>query len=146
MIIMGFSFCAGTRYKFCVFLNMKVWDFLCGNGGDFNTNENQEGPKIGQSMVTHLLTSIIALLWLLHRATRLLKIPAPVLINILGIDIPDAPKVTIDNVTSTSVSLHWNPPERASSIVKYILQVDGRKGKIVLLHSLLVVDLTECLI
>lgn len=123
---------------------MKALGFFVGVEGTFNTNQNREGQKIDQSMVTHLLTSIIALLWLLHRATRLLKIPAPVLINILGIDIPDAPKVTIDNVTSTSVSLHWNPPERVSSIVKYILQVDGRKGRFNLWYSLLVLDLTEC--
>lgn len=90
-------------------------------------------------MVAHLVASVIALLWLLHRATRLLKIPAPVLINILGIDIPEAPKLTIDNITSRSVSLHWNPPERATSIVKYILQVDGRKGEYIFILTLICV-------
>ena len=74
--------------------------------------------------------TILALLWLLHRTTQLLKIPAPTLIQILGIDIPDRPKVSIDSITASTVSLHWAPPERANAVIKYILEVDGRKGKL----------------
>jgi hypothetical protein len=72
------------------------------------------------------LVIVVALLWLLHRTTRLLKVPAPALIHVLGIDIPESPKVSVDSVTSTSISLHWPPPERAA-VVKYILEVNGRK-------------------
>lgn len=79
-------------------------------------------------MLVQLLVPALALLWLLHRATRLLKIPAPLLINILGIDLPETPKVSVDTLTSTSVSLHWNPPQRLNLVIKYILQVNGRKA------------------
>ncbi|CAN6666415.1 hypothetical protein TRVA0_038S00386 [Trichomonascus vanleenenianus] len=79
-------------------------------------------------MVIQLVSCLIAILWLLHRATRLLKIPAPTLIQILGIDIPDRPLVSVDAITDKSVSLHWNPPERVSSVVKYIIEVDGKKA------------------
>lgn len=78
-------------------------------------------------MVLELLVFVIALLWLLHRATRLLKIPAPQLVSTLGIEIPDVPNVTLDALTCTSVLFHWAPPEK--NIVKYIFQLDGKKGK-----------------
>ncbi|ANB12206.1 hypothetical protein AWJ20_450 [Sugiyamaella lignohabitans] len=72
------------------------------------------------------LVVIIALLWLLHRATRLLKIPAPALIHVLGIDIPDTPKIVIDSISTNSVLLHWPPPDRGA-VLKYIIEVNGRK-------------------
>lgn len=75
-----------------------------------------------------LIFLIGAVLWLCHRATRLLKVPAPVLIHILGIDIPGMPQVSIDNLTDTTVSLHWSRPAGSGSVVvKYIVEVDGQK-------------------
>lgn len=75
-----------------------------------------------------LIFLIGAVLWLCHRATRLLKVPAPVLIHILGIDIPGMPQVSIDNLTDTTVSLHWSKPAGSGSVVvKYIVEVDGQK-------------------
>lgn len=77
-------------------------------------------------MVLSLIAVLIALLWLLHRATRLLRIPAPSLIQTLGIDIPEPPIVTLDSVTSTSVLFHWAPSDK--NVVKYIFQLGGIKG------------------
>lgn len=77
-------------------------------------------------MVLTFLVVAIASLWLLHRATRLLKIPAPQLISTLGIEIPGVPNITLDAITCTSVLFHWAPPEK--NIVKYAFQLDGKKG------------------
>lgn len=77
-------------------------------------------------MVLVFFVVAIASLWLLHRATRLLKIPAPQLIATLGIDIPVAPNITLDAVTCSSVLFHWASPEK--NVLKYIFQIDGRKG------------------
>lgn len=77
-------------------------------------------------MVLALLIIAVASLWLLHRATRLLKIPAPQLITTLGIEIPDVPNVTLDAITCSSVLFHWAPPEKGT--VKYVFQLDGKKG------------------
>ncbi|KAF5100831.1 hypothetical protein D0Z00_001100 [Geotrichum galactomycetum] len=65
------------------------------------------------------------MLWLCHRATRLLKIPAPQLITTLGIEIPEVPNITLDAITCTSVLFHWVPPEK--NVVKYVFQLDGKK-------------------
>ena len=77
-------------------------------------------------MALALIVVAIASLWLFHRATQLLKIPAPLLITTLGIEIPDVPNITLDSVTCTSVHFHWAPPEK--NIVKFVFQLDGKKG------------------
>ncbi|ODQ66929.1 hypothetical protein NADFUDRAFT_40113 [Nadsonia fulvescens var. elongata DSM 6958] len=79
-------------------------------------------------MFLSLLATIIALLWLLHRATRLLKIPAPILIQVLGIEIPETPSVSIDSITASTVTLHWSPPEKANSVFRYLLEIDGTRA------------------
>ncbi|KAF7497882.1 hypothetical protein DV113_004089 [Geotrichum candidum] len=66
------------------------------------------------------------MLWLCHRATRLLKIPASQLITTLGIEIPEVPNITLDAITCTSVLFHWAPPEK--NVVKYVFQLDGKKA------------------
>lgn len=77
-------------------------------------------------MVLTILIFVIASLWLLHRVTRLLKVPAPQLISALGIDIPAVPSITLDGVTSTTVQFHWTPPEK--SVAKYVFHLNGIKG------------------
>lgn len=73
-----------------------------------------------------LLIVVAAILWLVHRATRLLKVPAPALIHVMGIDIPEPPKVSVSGLTARSVSLHWKPVEKGS-VVRHIIEVDGRR-------------------
>mgnify|MGYP002353864811 CR=1 FL=1 len=77
-------------------------------------------------MVLELIIIAISMLWLCHRATRLLKIPASQLITTLGIEIPEVPNITLDAITCTSVLFHWAPPEK--NVVKYVFQLDGKKG------------------
>ncbi|KAK9247793.1 hypothetical protein V1506DRAFT_530687 [Lipomyces tetrasporus] len=77
-------------------------------------------------MLLSLVATVISLLWLLHRATRLLQIPIPTLIHLLGIDIPSPPHVCLDSVTSDSVTLHWSLPDRATSVAKHVIQMNGQ--------------------
>ncbi|KAK9237068.1 hypothetical protein V1525DRAFT_450787 [Lipomyces kononenkoae] len=77
-------------------------------------------------MLLSLVATVLSLLWLLHRATRLLQIPIPTLVQLLGIDIPAPPHVCLDSVTSDSVTLHWSLPDRASSVAKHVIQMNGQ--------------------
>ncbi|KAK9477646.1 hypothetical protein V1514DRAFT_295894 [Lipomyces japonicus] len=77
-------------------------------------------------MLLSLVATLVSLLWLLHRATRLLQIPIPTLVQLLGIDIPLPPHVCLDAVTSDSVTLHWSLPDRASSVAKHVIQMNGQ--------------------
>ncbi|KAK9447566.1 uncharacterized protein V1518DRAFT_421325 [Limtongia smithiae] len=77
-------------------------------------------------MLVALIATFASLLWLLHRATRLLQIPIPTLVRHLGIDIPAPPHVCLDAVTSDSVTLHWSLPDRASSVAKHVIQMNGQ--------------------
>lgn len=50
--------------------------------------------------------------------------PVEELEEILGIDVPPQPEVTLSTITSTTVSLYWRPPDHHSSLVRSI-QVNG---------------------
>lgn len=76
-------------------------------------------------MSASIIVVLLSVLWLLHRTTRLLKVPAPALIHVLGIDVPDIPQVSVDNVTSTTVNLHWAPADKNSNVVKFLVEVDA---------------------
>ncbi|KAK9368034.1 hypothetical protein V1509DRAFT_624058 [Lipomyces kononenkoae] len=77
-------------------------------------------------MLLSLVATVLSLLWLLHRATRVLQIPIPTLVQLLGIDIPFPPHVCLDSVTSDSITLHWSLPDRASSVAKHVIQMNGQ--------------------
>ncbi|KAK9373488.1 uncharacterized protein V1513DRAFT_448868 [Lipomyces chichibuensis] len=77
-------------------------------------------------MLLSLVATVISLLWLLRRATQLLQIPIPTLVQLLGIDIPSPPHVCLDSVTSDSVTLHWSLPDRATSVAKHVIQMNGQ--------------------
>ncbi|KAG5361799.1 hypothetical protein CJU90_3245 [Yarrowia sp. C11] len=74
-----------------------------------------------------LIATILAVFWLLHRATRLLKIPATTLIRLLGVDIPERPEICVDHVSDSSVTLRWPKPEK-STAHKHIIEVNGIKA------------------
>ncbi|TVY80541.1 Uncharacterized protein LSUE1_G005890 [Lachnellula suecica] len=66
-----------------------------------------------------------ALCWLLHRAWQTLWTPVPELISILGVEVPDAPAVSLAGITSDSVTLHWSRPGINKLILRYLIQVNG---------------------
>lgn len=66
-----------------------------------------------------------ALFWLLHRAWLTLWKPVPELISILGVEVPDAPAVSLAGIKSDAVTLHWTKPGVNKPVTKYLIQVNG---------------------
>lgn len=78
-----------------------------------------------QQMVLSFVATVLAFLWLVHRATNLFRIPLSFLVQSLGIDIPNIPSITLDTVTSNSVLFHWSSSEK--NVVKLMFFLDGTK-------------------
>jgi hypothetical protein len=51
-----------------------------------------------------------------------------VLVDKLGLDIPPAPEITLEEIFATEVRITWNQVEFSSSIHKHIVEVNGTKG------------------
>jgi hypothetical protein len=66
---------------------------------------------------------------LLHRAWLTLWKPVPELISILGVEVPDAPAVSLAGIKADAVTLHWTRPGANKPVIKYLIQVNGVNGK-----------------
>lgn len=77
-------------------------------------------------MVLSFVAIVLAFLWLCHRATRLLRIPIPYLVQTLGVDIPEIPRITLDSVTSNTVLFHWSCSEK--NVLRLIFYLDGKRA------------------
>jgi hypothetical protein len=53
----------------------------------------------------------------------------------LGLDIPPAPEVTLEEISAREIRIAWKQPEFQNSIQKHIIQVNNVKGKLLLLRS-----------
>jgi hypothetical protein len=51
-----------------------------------------------------------------------------VLVDKLGLDIPPAPEITLEEIFATEVRIAWNQAEFSNSIHKHIVEVNGIKG------------------
>ncbi|KAI9763608.1 MAG: hypothetical protein M1840_000402 [Geoglossum simile] len=74
------------------------------------------------------ITTIItcgALFWLVHRALQIFNKPLLDLINVLGLELPVAPEVSLVGIRSDQVTLHWNRPSPQNTVVKHFIQVNG---------------------
>ncbi|KAH8150756.1 uncharacterized protein LAJ45_04935 [Morchella importuna] len=60
-----------------------------------------------------------------YRASTLLKIPIPTLVKLLGLDLPAPPRVSLHGVAADTITLHWSLPEKAGSVAKHIIQING---------------------
>lgn len=63
-------------------------------------------------------------MWLGYRASSLLILPVDHVIKLLNLDVPPAPNVALDSVTSGSISLRWHIPDKQSAS-KFIVQLNG---------------------
>ncbi|KZZ98059.1 fibronectin type III domain-containing protein [Ascosphaera apis ARSEF 7405] len=68
-----------------------------------------------------------ALIWLLYRAYLVFQTPNDLLVEKLGLDIPPAPEVTLEEITSRLIRVAWKPSDLHNSISKHIVQVNGVK-------------------
>lgn len=64
-----------------------------------------------------------------YRASALLKIPIPTLVKLLGLDLPAPPRVSLHGVAADTITLHWSLPEKAGSVAKHIIQINGINGE-----------------
>ncbi|KAI9730365.1 MAG: hypothetical protein M1834_005875 [Cirrosporium novae-zelandiae] len=66
-----------------------------------------------------------AFLWLLFRGLQIVQKPAAELGDLLGLDVPPPPDVSLTGIRDTEIDLTWKPPEAHNSTAKHIIQVNG---------------------
>ncbi|GAB0137545.1 hypothetical protein EsDP_00005805 [Epichloe bromicola] len=72
-----------------------------------------------------MILTLGAVVWLLHRAFQTLWKPVSELVNILGVDIPQAPEVCLAGIRSDAAALAWTRPHSHRLAPKYLIQVNG---------------------
>ncbi|KAL2122821.1 hypothetical protein VTJ04DRAFT_3276 [Mycothermus thermophilus] len=73
----------------------------------------------------NMLVTGIAVAWLVRRAWQTLWKPVPELINILGVDVPDPPDVSLAEIRADAATIHWTRAPANRSVVKFLIQVNG---------------------
>jgi hypothetical protein len=63
-----------------------------------------------------------------YRIWQIYQKPMEELVDLLGLDIPPVPQVSLAGITAESILLYWKPTEVQSVTLKYIIQVNGIKG------------------
>ncbi|KAI5807679.1 hypothetical protein DFH27DRAFT_547315 [Peziza echinospora] len=76
-------------------------------------------------MAFAVIATILSLAWMCWRASVLLKIPIPTLVKLLGLELPSPPRVSLHGIAADSVTLHWSLPDKAGSVAKHIIQING---------------------
>ncbi|KZF22027.1 hypothetical protein L228DRAFT_247638 [Xylona heveae TC161] len=84
-------------------------------------------PDLSPEMfaLINLLATVTAVAWLLYRAWLVFQKPLPELIEVLGLDVPAAPDVSLAGIKSDSITLYWKLPENPNTVVKHLIQVNG---------------------
>ena len=49
--------------------------------------------------------------------------------ELLGLDIPPIPEVSLAGITPDSVLLYWKPPDNQAASLKHTIEVNGIKGR-----------------
>ncbi|KAL1882301.1 hypothetical protein Daus18300_000787 [Diaporthe australafricana] len=80
--------------------------------------------RLCEENATMVLFSVAAL-WLLRRASQTLWKPVPELINILGVDVPDAPDVVLSGIGLDKATVSWARPHPSKPVHKFLIQVNG---------------------
>ncbi|KAL8764692.1 MAG: hypothetical protein Q9209_007934 [Squamulea sp. 1 TL-2023] len=76
-------------------------------------------------------TFFCSLSWILYRIWQIYQKPVDELVELLGLDIPPVPDVSLGGISSDSVLLYWKPVDNQSSLLKHAIQVNGiRVGEI----------------
>jgi hypothetical protein len=55
--------------------------------------------------------------------------PVPELINILGVDVPDPPDVSLTGIRNDAATVNWSRPLSNRPVQKFLIQVNGVVGK-----------------
>ncbi|KAH7027804.1 uncharacterized protein B0I36DRAFT_375496 [Microdochium trichocladiopsis] len=73
----------------------------------------------------NMLITGAAFVWLAHRAWQTLWKPVPELIGVLGVDVPDAPDVSLAGIRADAATLNWTRPRANRPVAKFLIQVNG---------------------
>lgn len=77
---------------------------------------------------------VIVFLWYLYRLVRrtvqTLWKPVPELINILGVDVPEPPDVSLADIRADAATVNWTRPPANRSVQKFLIQVNGVVGEL----------------
>lgn len=65
---------------------------------------------------------------LLYRSLQTMRIPVGDLIDILKVDVPEAPDVSLAGIRSDAATLEWSRPPPSRPVQKYVIQVNGVNG------------------
>ncbi|KAF2127860.1 hypothetical protein P153DRAFT_318881 [Dothidotthia symphoricarpi CBS 119687] len=68
---------------------------------------------------------VCALFWVAFRAYQVLSQPVEKLVQVLGLEVPVAPLVSLAGIKADGVSLHWKPPDQRASVLKYVVRING---------------------
>ncbi|KAH8704374.1 hypothetical protein GQ44DRAFT_692609 [Phaeosphaeriaceae sp. PMI808] len=68
---------------------------------------------------------VFALFWLAFRAYQVLTQPVEKLVQVLGLEVPVAPLVSLAGIKADGVLLHWKPPDQRVSVLKYVIRING---------------------
>ncbi|RKU43695.1 hypothetical protein DL546_001417 [Coniochaeta pulveracea] len=72
-----------------------------------------------------MLVTGAAVVWLTRRAWQTLWTPVPELINILGVEVPDRPDVSLAGIKADAATLNWSRPSPNRPVQKFLIQVNG---------------------
>lgn len=65
---------------------------------------------------------------ILYRLWQINQKPVEELQELLGLDIPPVPEVSLAGITPDSVLLYWKPPDHQAASLKHAIEVNGIKG------------------
>ncbi|KAL8937074.1 MAG: hypothetical protein Q9216_004608 [Gyalolechia sp. 2 TL-2023] len=66
--------------------------------------------------------------WILYRIWQIWQKPVDELVDLLGLDIPSVPDVSLAGITSESVLLYWKPADNQAPSLRSTIQVNGIKA------------------
>lgn len=58
----------------------------------------------------------------------MIQTPNDILVDKLGLDIPPAPELILEEILPREVHIAWKQPTHANSIQKHVVQVNGSEG------------------
>lgn len=59
------------------------------------------------------------------RAYQVLTQPVEKLVQVLGLEVPVAPLVSLAGIKADGLLLHWKPPDQRTSVLKYVIRING---------------------
>ncbi|KAI1375284.1 hypothetical protein F4677DRAFT_446368 [Hypoxylon crocopeplum] len=73
----------------------------------------------------NMLVTGLAVVWLAHRAVQTLRKSVNELIGVLGVEVPDAPDVSLAGIRADAATLNWTRPLPTRPVARFTIQVNG---------------------